>query len=255
MFFILSQLLSFLITPFTWIVALILLALFLKNKKWSRRCMVYAVAVTLFFSNSFISDEFVRLWEYPITPDSAMLPSYDVGVVLGGGMITIDAQSKRMTFRNNLDRVMQAVELYKEGRIKRMLFSSGSGSLVYRDMLESTLLRKYLVSIGIPDSVILVDSTSDNTRENAINSALILKKEFPKGKILLITSAIHMRRAMACFNKEGIKVTPYSTDKRTGARFWDFNHDFVPNIGALGAWESLIHEIIGYLVYAVGGYL
>jgi len=255
MFFILAQIFSFLTTPFTWIVALILLAFFLKNKKWSRRCLIYAVVVTLFFSNSFISDEAVRLWEYPITLDNEMAASYDVGIVLGGGMITIDAQTKRMTFRNNVDRVLQAVELYKEGKIKKMLFSSGSGSLVYRDMLESALLKKYLVSIGIPDSVILVDSLSDNTYQNAVNSAEILKKDCPNGKYLLITSSIHMNRAVGCFKKAGIAVTPYSTDKKTGKRIFDFKHYFIPSVEALIAWDSLIHEVVGYLMYAVCGYL
>jgi uncharacterized SAM-binding protein YcdF (DUF218 family) len=255
MFFILSQILSFLIMPFTWITALILLALFLKNRKWSKRCLIYAVVVTLFFSNSFISDEFIRLWEYPITLNDEMEESYDVGIVLGGGMITIDAQTKRMTFRNNVDRVLQAVELYKRGKIKKILFSSGSGSLVYRDMLESALLRKYVISIGIPDSVILVDSISDNTYQNAIYCADILKKDCPKGKYLLITSSIHMRRAIGCFKKAGIEVTPYSTDKRTGKRIFDFKHYLIPSIEALSAWNSFIHEIIGYLMYAVRGYL
>lgn len=255
MFFILSQILSFLITPFTWIVTLILLALFLKNKKWSRRCLIYGVVVSLFFSNSFISDVAVSLWEYPITLDNEMAASYDVGIVLGGGMVTVDAQSKRMTFRNNIDRMLQAVELYKKGIIKKMLFSSGSGSLIYRDMLESALLKKYLVTIGIPDSVILVDSLSDNTYQNAIYSADILKKNCPDGKYLLITSSIHMRRAMGCFKKVGINVYPYSTNKQTGKFIFDFKHYIIPSIEALGAWDQLIHEIVGYLVYDIEGYL
>ncbi|MFA4852892.1 MAG: YdcF family protein [Bacteroidales bacterium] len=255
MFFIFSQILSFLFNPVTWIITLLLLALLLRNKKWAKRCLVFVTIMTLFFTNQFIADEVIRLWEYPITQDKELAASYDAGVVLGGGMVTIDTDYDRMTFRNSTDRIFQAVGLYKTGRIKKILISSGSGSLMFRDMLESPLLKRYLLTVGIPDSVILIDSLSDNTHQNAVNSAKILKKEFPAGKFLLITSSIHMRRAMGCFKKAGIQVTPYSTDKLTGKRIFRIGHLFIPGIDALEVWNKLIHEVIGYAVYAIWGYL
>jgi uncharacterized SAM-binding protein YcdF (DUF218 family) len=255
MFFIFSKILSFLITPLTWIIVLLLLALFLKNKKWKKRCLVYCIIITLLFTNHFLADEAVSLWEYPITQNKDLAASYDVGIVLGGGMITIDADYDRMTFRNNVDRILQAVSLYKSGRIKKMLISSGSGSLIYRNMLEAALLKRYLSNIGIPDSVMLVDSISDNTYQNAINSSQILKKDFPKGKFLLITSSMHMHRAKECFEKAGINVTPYSTNKQTGKRGFDFIHFLIPDVEALTEWDSLIHEVFGYMVYDILGYL
>jgi uncharacterized SAM-binding protein YcdF (DUF218 family) len=255
MFFIIAQVFSFLLSPVTWIITLLVLAVFLRNSKWSRRCLKYSVILVLFFTNFFIADEVARLWEYRVTPNSELAESYDVGIVLGGGMITIDKQYDRLTFRNNVDRILQAVSLYKEGRIKKMLISSGSGSLVYRDMLESSLLKRYLITIGIPDSVMLIDSLSDNTHQNAINSAALLKKYSPGGKYLLITSSIHMRRAIGCFKKEGINVTPYCTNQITGKRIFDLGHYIVPNLEALGNWEKIIHEMAGYVMYAMFGYL
>jgi len=217
--------------------------------------MIACVVVTLFFSNFFIADEAVRLWEYPITQDMDMTATYDVGIVLGGGMITIDAEYDRMTFRNNVDRILQAVSLYKTGKIKRMLISSGSGSLVFRDMLESSLLKRYLITIGIPDSAMLIDSSSDNTYQNAMNTAQILKKENIHGKLLLITSSIHMRRALAVFKKAGIEVTPYSTNPQTGRRLFNIGHLLIPSLDAIEAWDKLIHEVMGYVMYWVSGYL
>jgi uncharacterized SAM-binding protein YcdF (DUF218 family) len=255
MFFIFSKILSFLIAPLTWIITLLLLSFIFKNRYWSRRCLLYCVSITLVFTNPFLAGEAVSLWEYPITLDKDLAASYDAGIVLGGGMITIDTQHDRLTFRNNVDRILQAVSLYKTGKIKKMIISSGSGSLVFRNMLEASLLKRYLLTIGIPDSVMIVDSLSDNTYQNAINSAQIIKKEFPKGKFLLITSSMHMRRAKACFEKAGITVTPYSTNKETGKRLFDYKNLIIPDIEALGKWNSLIHEIFGYIVYDVSGYL
>lgn len=256
MFFILSKILSFLISPFTWIITLMMLGILLKNKKNARRMQITCVIVSLFFSNSFISDGAYGLWESRVTTDAQLSGTYDVGVVLGGGMVTIDAQTDRMTFRNNTDRFLQALSLYKSGKIKKILFSSGSGSLVYRDMLESSLLKKYMVSVGVPDSIVLVDSLSDNTFQNAEYSKKILDEKYPNGKFLLITSSIHMKRALACFEKAGLRVTPYCTNPMTGEkRNFDLMHMLVPNIEAIDTWNKLIHEIFGYVMYYVMGYL
>lgn len=255
MFFILSKILSFFLSTFTWIFILFILTLILKNKKWSRRCLIYGIAFLLFFSNSFIATEALRLWEYPLTEDKNLAETYDAGIVLGGGMVTIDTDYDRMTFHNNTDRMLQALRLYKDGKIKNIILSSGSGSMVYRDMLEASLLKRYFVNIDVPDSAIIIDSLSDNTHENAVNTAKILKSKYPEGKFLLITSSMHMRRAIGCFKHEGIEVTPFSTCLITGERELDFGHLIVPNMEAIGQWDSLIHEVAGYIIYAVSGYL
>ena len=195
------------------------------------------------------------MWEYKITPDERLSKSYDVGIVLGGGMVTIDKRYNRITFRTNTDRVLQAIALYKEGRIKKILLSSGSGKLVERYQNEARILKPYLVEIGIPETDILTDTLSNNTRQNALESAKILNKNYPKGKFLLITSAEHMRRAMGCFRKVGLDVTSYPTNVQTGPRKYYFDTLFIPNIEALGEWSGLTHEIFGYISYAIMGYI
>lgn len=255
-FFILSKLLSFLISPLTWILILLVSSLILKDKKISRKLLIITAIVFYFFTNSFIISEVLRLWEVQVTRDSELKPPYDVGIVLGGGMITYDDDYDRLTFRVNTDRILQAVALYKSGRIKKILISSGSGSLTYRDMLEASLLKRYLTTtLEIPDTALLIDSISDNTRQNALYSADILKKKYPHGKFLIITSATHIRRAMACFEKVGIHATPYSTDKITGKRRFYFNHLLLPNLDSIRHWELFLHEVVGYFVYLVMGYV
>jgi uncharacterized SAM-binding protein YcdF (DUF218 family) len=255
MFFIISKLYSFLLTPFIWLFILLLIKLLTKNNKKLKKLILITFCVFIFFSNDFISREFVRIWEYKITPDDRLSKSYDVGVVLGGGMVTIDTKNKRITFRNNTDRILQAIALYKEGRIKKMLLSSGSGSLVEKYQNEARIIKPYLIEIGIPEKDILTDTLSNNTRQNAVESAKILSKEYPKGKFLLITSAMHMRRAMGCFRKVGLDVSAYATNVETGPRKYYFDTLFIPNIEALGAWSGLSHEVFGYLSYAIMGYI
>ncbi len=241
--------------PFTWLLIVLLLMLITKNQKRLRKLVLITFCAFILFSNSFIVAEFIRMWEYNMTPTEKLDKSYDVGIVLGGGMVQIDKGLNRIIFRTNTDRILQALALYKEGRIKKIMVSSGSGTLFDRYQNESLLLKKYLIMIGVPQQDIITDSLSDNTRQNAVESSKILRKEFPNGKYLLITSAIHMRRAMACFREVKLEPTPFATNKITGPRKFYFDVLFIPNIDALNAWSALAHEVFGYLIYAVMGYI
>ncbi|MBL7899745.1 MAG: hypothetical protein JNJ99_14495 [Crocinitomicaceae bacterium] len=66
-----------------------------------------------------------------------------------------------------------------------------------------------------------------------------------------------MPRAEACFKKAGFeKMTTFTTDHFTGnERNYHFDQWLIPNESVLTDWSRLLHEIIGYLVYAMMGYL
>jgi uncharacterized SAM-binding protein YcdF (DUF218 family) len=253
MFFILSKILAFIITPILWIVVLLLIAVFSKNQKRKRRTLITAVILLFFFTNSFLFDEAMRRWEIPAVNDSELSSPYDAGIVLGG-LLRIDRKLNRLQFEHRNDRLMQAVILYKKGIIRKIFFTSGSGSLEYPEMKEAPLAKRFLLDIGIPETDIIIESESNNTYENAVFSKPLLDSNFTGRKFLLITSASHMRRSLGCFHKAGIEVTAYSTDRMSGPRKFSFDHVFIPNGSTLSAWDSLLHEMIGYLVYKMSGY-
>ncbi len=254
MFFLLSKLLEFLIKPLVWVLVLLLLGLFHKNVNRRRKFVIAALVVFYFFSNNFIADEFMRAWEVPAMQESEFKGNYDVGIVLGG-MLAYDAKLKRAQFDRGSDRIFQAIRLYHEGRIKKILLDGGSGSIVESDILEAPFLKEYLLQIGIPDSVIIMEPHSRNTHENATFVKPILDSLCPHGRYLLITSASHMPRALKCFEKVGIPVTPYSADRYSGPRKFVFDHMFIPDKWALVSWDVLIHEWIGYISYKIAGYI
>ncbi len=255
MFFFFSKILSFLFSPLSWILALLLFALFKKKAKTKRKFLLTAIIVFLFFSNQFIAAEFMRMWEPAHIEASALNTQYDVAIVVGGGMVTYDAMHKDITFRNNTDRIMKTIHLYNQGKVDKILISGGSGSLNYRNMLEAPLLKSYFIENGIPSQDIWVDSVSYNTHENAVQCAKILNDSLPGGDYLLITSASHMRRTSACFREEGIVCDYYPVDFNTGKRNWFIINLLIPNLEALKMWKELIHEVSGYIVYAIAGYL
>jgi len=243
MFYIISKLLSFLFQPIIWIFILLIIALFYKSKR--RKILITSISLFYFFSNSFIADEVTRIWEVKrFTPSL----TYDVGIVLGG-IADYDKITKAHNFNKNADRLMDAEQLYHKGIIKKIMLSGGNGQLFNDGYIESEAMRDYLLANKIPITDIIIENTSRNTIENAINSAEILKEKYNEGSFLLITSANHMRRSQLCFNKANLKTTAFPTDCTTSYRSTGYDYILFPRVEALERWEDLIHEWIGYIVY------
>jgi uncharacterized SAM-binding protein YcdF (DUF218 family) len=252
MFFILSKIFAFLITPIIWIFILLCLAVFLKNRTLAKKSGIAALVVLYLFSNSFLLDECIRLWEFPASP-KALEENFDAGIVMGG-MLSYDKKNDKVQFQRQVDRLLQAVVLYRKGNIKKIMYTSGSGSLM-QDIPEAKYAKRFLLEIGIPEKDIMIEFQSKNTHENAVFTKQILDKELPQGRFLLITSGMHMTRAKACFEKLGLSVIPYSTDRYSGPRKFIFDHVFIPEAGTLFLWNNFLHEILGYVSYKVIGYV
>lgn len=253
MFFVLSKTLHYLLTPVLWIVVLMVIALIVKNTKVKIRLFISAGIILLVLSNSFIQDEFMRWWEVDTTQKSELKESYEYGIVLTG-MISYDSKYERINFLRSTDRILQALDLYEDGTIKKIFISGGSGDLLNPEFKESEILRDYLIKIGIPEEDIIVESESRNTFENACASAKLLRPQNNTESYLLITSAFHMRRSAACFKKAGFDFDVYVTDRYAGSRKFTIDHLIVPNTNALSRWTLLIHEVSGYIVYKIMGY-
>jgi uncharacterized SAM-binding protein YcdF (DUF218 family) len=195
----------------------------------------------------------MHIWETNAVREPAA-GSYDAIIVLGG-MSNYDPDLDRIQFSRGTDRLLQAIELWKKGVAKKIIFTGGSGSILHQDILESDQIKNYLHKIGIPDSVMIYENQSRNTHENATMTKPILQKNFPNGKFLLITSAFHMRRSLGCFAKEGIAVTPYSTDRYSGPYKFEFDYMVIPTAETLGDWNILFHEWVGCITYKFSGYI
>ncbi len=255
MFFTLSKITSFFLNPLFWILVLLVLAFIFRKQRTGKWVFLGSLILFYLFSNRFLVDEALRSWEYPLQAQSSLDGTYDAAIVLGGGILNYDRPTQRFIFRENADKVLQAIELYKNGRVRYLMLSGGPGHLFIRDQIEAANLRNYLISVGIPDSVILVDSLSDNTFENARYTAAVLDRYIPGGRHLLVTTALHMRRAEGCFIKAGLNVTPYASNKITGKRRTDIEHLLVPQVTSFMNWNALIHERVGYRIYKMKGYL
>ena len=258
MFFILSKMLSFLLNPLVWIMTLLIFALFLKKEKWRKRSLQLCLFCLLFFSNGWISDFVVRQWEpTPLLVKNIQQP-YDLAIVLSGYARVgndLPNESTLLSFSQAGNRLHYAVQLYRMGKVKKLLLSGGSGKLVGKKISESAEVKRYLLNIGIPESDIIVEPTSRNTRENALFTANLFKEtKASYQNILLITSASHLPRAKKCFAKVGVSVTPFAVDSTPKFKNLQFN-GLIPSLEALNTWKSLLKEWVGIFVYWIRGWV
>lgn len=254
MFYVLSKLLNFLLMPYSWLSILLIIMLLVKSDKLRKIATVLFVFIFFFFSNSYISLKFMDRWEYPVS-QSTPEPQYEYGIMLGG-VTEYDSHIDRLEFNASSDRFIQTLNLYKKGVIKKIILSGGEGALVKEGDLESLLLRDYLVGLGIPESDIIVDPYSQNTHENAEQTALLLNKFGYDGKCLLITSSIHLRRAEGCFLKQGVRIDCYPVDRYVlEDKTYRLREFLIPNSESMERWTVLIHELVGYAMYKMVGYI
>jgi uncharacterized SAM-binding protein YcdF (DUF218 family) len=205
------------------------------------------------FTNAFIFDEVSRWWEYPAKKRT--YPQLTYGVILGG-MTMYDEENERVQYNRSVDRILQAIDMYKKGYFKYFLITGGFSSLIYKDVNEADNLKLLLNNAGIPDSLILMERKARNTYENAVFSKEILQQNgMGLSSGYLITSATHLPRSIKIFEKEGFDLIPYSTDRYAGKRKFTFDHLIIPNAYTLQNWDVLMHELIGYQVYKWKGYL
>jgi uncharacterized SAM-binding protein YcdF (DUF218 family) len=264
MFIYLSKLLPLFAYPIglTWL--LIILSLVMIKKTRFLRIILLAASLVLWISgNRWVSMSLVKSLEWRYLPP-ASLPDVETIVVLGGGTDMMNYPRPMVDISGAGDRVLYAAQLYKQGKSSHLLLSGGN--LTWQNEASSTpasQMGEILEFLGIPADAIWLQTRSLNTYEDALYCSQILKE---KGidKILLVTSAIHMPRAMGVFMNQGIQVIPAPTDFRVTesnwADLWSGNIPaqtlrLVPNISDASAFSNAIKEYIGILVYRLRGWM
>jgi uncharacterized SAM-binding protein YcdF (DUF218 family) len=104
------------------------------------------------------------------------------------------------------------------------------------------------IDLGVRKEHVLVEDSSRNTLESAVNVARILSKK----RIVLVTSAFHMHRSVRMFEKQGFKVTPapadYLTEKQT-VTAWSF----IPRAGSMHLAATALQEYLSRTWYRLRG--
>lgn len=174
-------------------------------------------------------------------------------VLLGAGEDHIVGWSDRSAVitATEGERVLEAVRVYRI-LAPAWIISSGGGSSFDRAAEPSSVwMRDWLVRFGVPASRVLLESGSHDTHDEAL-AILPIVRSRGIARVVVVTSTVHMPRAMGTFRAVGLDVTaaiaPNTVDFRGGREF------FMPSGRGLEFSAQVIHELIGLPYYWARGW-
>ncbi|WP_457064112.1 YdcF family protein [Hymenobacter sp. UYAg731] len=254
MFFLLSKVLDFVLLPTVWLVALLLAALLARPPR-QRRWLLAALVLTLLSTNPFLVNELLLAWEPPPLALAALPRHADAAVLLTGITSVGKSPHDRVYLGPGADRVTSALWLYRAGRVRRIIISGGSGTVQAVAHTEASDLATLLRLASVPNSAILLEDQSRNTRENALFTRKLVAARPELDTLILVTSAFHQRRAMGCFAKVGLHPIGFPAGYRSADHRLSPDALLVPNPDAMANFSLLMHEVTGWLTYKALGYL
>jgi uncharacterized SAM-binding protein YcdF (DUF218 family) len=259
------KILKYALYPMSWITAGVLLTFLTAclpatpwQTRWVRRFALASVVITGMTATPLPAKLLVASLESWYPPFQATAATrFDAIVVLAGGVYAQGTLRPVPELSGpSLARTACGAEAWSQGLAPRLVVSGGDARVFQTGPLEAHEMKRWARRLGVPDSAILVEDRSRTTYENASRT----KELLGAGRILLVTDAYHLPRAVALFQKQGFSVTPkpcgYEAADRPGdvwARLTLF--DFLPNYTALMITTQAVDELAGILVYWLAGKL
>ncbi len=242
-----STILSFFLTPVNWIFLMIIAMFVFKDQKRKKYCRNTALGIFFLFSNSWILNSYAKFWQ-PAKRDVSADAPYSCAVLLGG--FGSPDENDIGYFNSSADRFIQAVRLYKLGKIRHILINGGNGKILNKEFNEGEWTKGELKIMGVPDSVILFEDRSANTADNAKNAKIMLDSAQLKPPYLLITSAHHIPRASLLLKKAGVEVVGFPCNYIAGNEKFSW-WGIIPNANVLLTWNHYLKETFSYCVYKI----
>jgi uncharacterized SAM-binding protein YcdF (DUF218 family) len=262
MFIFLSKFLPLFVYPLGLACVLIVAALIAARRlRLQRAILILALLVLFPGGNRWVAMSLTRSLEWRYLPPE-QIPQAEVIVLLSGGTLAADYPRPIVELNSAGDRILYAGELYRQGKAKYILLTGGTIDWLGEPGSPTEEMATILEMLGVPREVMWFEPDSRNTYENAINSGRILKD---KGitRILLVTSAWHMPRAVRLFEAQGLEVIPMPTDFTVTQKGWqeltrgDWKAqliNLIPTIDNLSLTTRNLKEYFGILVYDIRGW-
>lgn len=258
MFFIYKACIAWAMFPGIIIVLLILLTLIriYKSKKVRKTDIIVWIIVLLLYvpSTPLVSGTMMEKLESKYVPiDVPNTLQYKHMIILGSGVVGYrdgDGKVENVPTEAVYPRLMEAFKIYtyakSQGQEDTIYITGGGYGPGYKKISEAEVYKATLVSLGIPESDILIETKSQTTYQNAKNSLDKFGADNLNGALLL-TSAFHMPRAYATFKSVGLSVIPDPSgylSKRPSAKNL---YNYLPDAGSMRNSVTVINEKLGML--------
>ena len=258
MFFEISKLLYvFIVSPISWIIILLIVALIFINKRKIRIIsLTLSILIFLVMGNGLLY-EYVSYNMYEDYNKAELRKEhYKIAIVMGG-FSSINKETGQLNyFEERAGRLWEAVRLYGKGKVDKILIT-GDGATNLDDKGNSTVNQfyKYIEDFGIPTSAFIIEPKARNTQQNAeYSTEILVDMGVNENDCLLITSVSHMKRSLSCFAKYGFNPDWYSVGLYSQCT--QFSHrSFYPDWKIMVKWQTLINEVVGEFVYKIVGYI
>jgi uncharacterized SAM-binding protein YcdF (DUF218 family) len=200
------------------------------------------------------SDMVMRAVEgWQVRQSAEVMPKADAIVVLSSGRVLAPGDPMVSEWEDP-DRFYGGIELYKAGRAPLIIFTGGWVPWGPGLEPEGQVLIRYAMDQGVPKGHLLTtDKVSNTEGEGAAVAEMLRKREGLRipPRILLVTSAFHMRRAKMLFKRAGLEVIPFRVDFQVSEGRKLSILDFMPQGESLRQAETALREVYGYLYYLV----
>jgi uncharacterized SAM-binding protein YcdF (DUF218 family) len=258
------KLAKYVIYPYTWFLLLsaLLLAATLGRVSTRRLAAVRLLAAALFLmlyvcATPMVAHVLIASLEQQYPPfDRSLRRDFGAIIVLAGAVLEKGSlRPHHELAASSAERTVCGADLYARGYASTVIFSGGDASIFSAGPQVAVEMKRLAVRLGIPEDAIVIENRSRTTYENAVET----KRLIGARPALLVTSASHLPRAAALFQKQGIEITAvpcgYTAKDRTDEP-WTLNpFDLLPNVTALEISTNAIQERVGIVIYRAMGKL
>ena len=227
-------------------------------RKSDRRRGLLALAGTwilmLLLSMPIVSQFLLRTLETPYPPVKTLPNDVDGIVVLGGGLLAPDEyRPEPLPTQSSYNRCRQAARLYKQWPVP-VIVCGGATEKEDTPTSEAEVMAATLIQLGVKSSDVILESSSQNTQQNAAAARKVIGK-MKLEKVALVTGARHMRRAVACFRKQEIEVIATPSSGHSGQLLGEFDESFVPKCESMLKTSAVVKEWVGLVYYRMRGWI
>lgn len=206
--------------------------------------LLFYISSTPIFSN-FLFKKVEGEYQYQAMEN---IQNADAIVVLSGMLSINEIENSFKVEWGDADRFFGGIDLYNAKKSKTLVFTGGKNPYNITSISEGQILKEYAINYGVFEEDIRVTKGVLNTYDESLAVSELIGKN---KRIILVTSAYHMKRAKYLFEKQGFFVIPYKVDFKVMPNSGLHFIDLLPSAINLKSTEVALREILGRLYYWV----
>jgi uncharacterized SAM-binding protein YcdF (DUF218 family) len=186
-----------------------------------------------------------------LDPTQTAPETADAIIVLGGWGKASTNEFAGLDFGPAADRVLMGIDMARRG-MAPVLVVGGAAAARGESPPEPELIRLWVEEWALLELPVLELPPCRTTRDEAVR-VIELAKERGWGRVFLVTSGWHMKRAEATFRAVGLDVVPVGCDF-VGTASLRKSPKLVPQVHTLSLFQLWLHEVVGYQYYRLRGW-